>query len=573
MLRKKLAALMVCLGILWSPGTQAEAPLEPDRPLGAVATQHPLASAAAARVLKQGGNAMDAAVAAALTLAVVEPHNSGLGGGGMALVWEAGKKKPYAMDFREKAPLGATVSMFLQPGMPPDASQAGPFSMAVPGEVAGLGSIHARWGRLPWQALFQEAIQAAEAGFTVDPPLQAQILQRKDCLIRDYHGSQLYGPFFKDTPDAESGPTRLVQADLARTLKRLRDLGAGEFYRGELAEKFLQGLRDKGAMLNLQDLQDYQVAERSPVVGDFEWGKVWGFPPPSSGGVSVIRGLNILEALTKKTESPLRDHWLEWLIQALGPIFADRNNQMGDPDFTPDMPVKKWIEKSTARRNADEILKARENIPSTNRAADPIEAHTSHISVMDGEGNGVALTLTLNLAFGSCVIAGDTGIMMNDQMDDFSTRPGVPNAFGLVQSDSNAVAPGKRPLSSMSPTLVSDKKHLLLAVGSPGGPRIITGVLQVLIRHFFLKESLSEAIAAPRIHYQGIPREIFVESGLSDAQTGQLNRVSIPLAHRASWGNVQAVAHDPEQGRYEAFSDPRGTGEAMIIFGNPPIGE
>lgn len=534
--------------------------------LGAIATQNPLATETAAKILRQGGNAIDAAVAAALTLAVVEPYNSGLGAGGMALLWDASKKRAFALDFRERAPLAANEKMFLNNAILPNASKDGPLAIAVPGEVAGLVTLHGRWGRLPWSSLFKDAIHFAEKGFQPDTLLLKKIAARRHCLARDYDTYQIYRPFFqRQEEEPEASPIPLIQSNLAKTLKRIQEKKSEGFYRGKLGRKLVGNLQGKGALLTLFDLQQYQAVERAALVARFPFGRVWGMPLPTSGGISILRSLNTLEALQKKTKESLKENWIPWLVGVLGEIFETRNTQMGDSDFVTGMPVKKWISKSRARRDAKKILSgsSKGKTPTATSAAEG--KNTTHLSIIDAQGNAVAMTLTLNLPFGSCITAGSTGILMNDQMDDFSTRPGIPNAFGLVQSQANAIAGGKRPLSSMSPTLVTEKRRPILAIGSPGGPQIITGVLQVLARRFFLGQNLRDAVKAPRIHYQGIPKKVFLERKDSAELRQQLKKLPLPIQYQSSWSNVQAAAYDPHTRTFEAFSDPRGIGFSEVV--------
>ncbi len=487
------------------------------QPLGAVATQHPLATQAAARVLKEGGNAVDAAVAVALTLSVVEPYNSGLGGGGMALVWNAKTKKVHAIDFRETAPFRASAEMYLQPGIDPKASQIGPLAIAVPGELAGLESIHQRWGNLPWRSLFQEAIQFAEHGFLDPGELMQNVQQRKECLFRDYDSFRIYSPLLTNRS------TKLLQSELAETLKKIRDRGAVEFYQGEVAQKIIGGLTMKGSIFEESDLAQYQVKERKPLHANFSWGKLWGMPLPTSGGTLVLHGMKLLEKSKKKEPENFSKNVEEYFLKTFEKIFKERS-KMGDPDF-------------------------------------PTTKNTTHLSVIDSQGNAVSMTLTLNLPFGSCVTAGKTGIMMNNEMDDFTTTPNRPNAFGLVQGDANQIEPGKRPLSSMSPTLVTKKDRVILAIGSPGGPRIITSVLQVLARHFLVGESLEAAIKNPRLHFQGEPKTIFVEN---DFMSESL-KDGISIKKEKPWGNIQAVEWDVQQDKLHPLSDPRHQGLGAVV--------
>ncbi|MDX1386012.1 MAG: gamma-glutamyltransferase, partial [bacterium] len=495
------------------------------------------------------------------------------GGGGLALLWSSKQKRATALDFRERAPKGAAPKMFRQAGIPPDASKNGPLAIAVPGEVAGLGMLHQKWGQMKWKDLFSDAIQLAKEGFTADSALLDRAGSRKECLSRDYHSWKLFRPLFRPPSDlnteefhdeeeeAEAQPIRWKQPQLAKTLERLRDRGPGDFYTGELAYRMISNLKGKGALLRLSDLRDYQVKERLPLVNRFPFGKVWGFPLPSSGGISVIRGLNTLEALEKKTKK--RGPWLIWMVQVSNQIFATRNAKMGDSDFVGNQPVRNWVSKPFARGQAQKILEGQAMKAAAGNST--TSGQTTHLSIMDAAGNAIALTLTLNLSFGSCVTAGNTGILMNNEMDDFSTHPGTPNAFGLVQSEANNIEGGKRPLSSMSPTLVTQKSQPVLAIGSPGGPRIITAILQVLYRHYFLRQNLADAIRAPRIHYQGIPNKIFVESKVGEKAKAKLKALNIPLQTGGAWGNVEAVAFDPATGQFSAQSDPRAIGKSLVV--------
>lgn len=528
---------------------------------------------------------MDAAVAVALTLNVVEPYNSGIGAGGLALIWDGDKKKAYALDFRETAPSLAQEKMFLQPGVPEDASRNGPLAIAVPGEMAGLAALHKRWGKLPWKDLFTEAIRYAEQGFSPDRALKARVKKRRDCLTRDYHTLKIYKPllplpnaaiqnhiFSSQAPLNSTNETlSWKQPELAKTLKRLQDNGAQDFYSGKIAQALSKDLAAKGSLIRLQDLQNYQIKWRKPLEEKYNWGQVWGFPLPSSGGILVLQALNTLTALEKETGS--HETWASWLIPIFGEIFTIRNEAMGDSDFLPKPPLNQWLSKGFAKKLAKEILDSNslnlkngtlknQDKENTNKT----EGQTSHFSVIDAQGNAVSMTITQNLSFGSCVTAGSTGILMNNQMDDFATRAGQPNAFGLVQSQANAIQPGKRPLSSMSPILVTEKKTVILALGSPGGPRIISSVLQVLYRHFVLGENLKESVAAPRFHYQGLPQKIFIESTLPAKIQEQLSLAQLPIEKNSPWSNVQAVAYDPKTEKFSAESDPRGIGKAIVVY-------
>jgi len=534
MTRRRICLAMVLFAFFFRAPVSLRA--AESSPWGAVATQHPLATEAAARVLRQGGNAIDAAIAAALTLGVVEPYHSGLGGGGMALVWVAKTGKVHAIDFRETAPLRARRDMYQSSELGPEASQVGPLAIAVPGEASGFGLLHTAWGKLSWGSLFTEAVRYSEQGFQPDAELRQRVQEKFDCLSRDYNSAQVYQNLL-----SPQEVERFVQPELAASLKKLRDRGAAEFYHGELGKLLIESLRGKGAWLELADLSNYHAVERPPLHADFSFGRLWGMPPPSSGGISVLQGMNLLEAWFHKNPQPDPQALALELVQVFGILFRERNTAMGDPDFVKPMPIRDWLKKSMG--------------------------NTTHVSVIDREGNAVAMTLTINLSFGSCVTAGPTGILMNDEMDDFSTKPGQANAFGLVQSENNAVAPGKRPLSSMSPTLLTKDRKALLAIGSPGGPRIITSVLQTLVHYLFLKEGLAASLAASRLHYQVEPPTVFGESERFFGAIG--DQLKLATKWQRPWGNVQAVAYDPKEKRFSAASDARSQGLALVVEATP----
>ncbi len=610
--------------------------------LGAIATQHPLATRSAEKVLQKGGNAIDAAIAAALTLSVVEPYNSGLGAGGLTVIWDSKQKKAFAIDFREMAPQKANGKMFLQK---PSASRKGPLAIAVPGELAGLAHLHEKWGKLAWQDLFEDAIQYAEQGFEPSTYFKERILKKEACLSRDSHTWKIYRPFFSprdsqvqltsstqtlSSQNETQAPPKLIQKNLARSLKKIRNQGIAPFYQGEIAQEMTRSIQSKGAILTLEDLKNYQVIERPVLSEKFSWGQVWTMPLPSSGGISVVRTLNTMEAIEKKwaalhKKSPeqfpsFQNQWPSLMVAVFDGVFKTRNQEMGDSDFNPKLPVNRWTSKGFARREAHSILKKQEERFSIEESpsSDASETHrypfdriflqvqgfpsekyghnevcsnsfqhqkkgspplktlkkentqalvktdgqTTHLSIIDQQGNAVSMTLTQNLSFGSCVTAGKTGILMNNQMDDFATQVGQANAFGLVQSTANKIEPGKRPLSSMTPVIVTQKKQATLAIGSPGGPRIISSVAQVLFRHFYLNEEISSAIAAPRFHFQGLPKKIFIENENIFQSSQKLNYTS---QLQSKWSNVQAVEFDIQNQTHRAFSDPRGIGKSSVI--------
>lgn len=574
--------------------------------LGAVATQHPLASKSAERILLKGGNAIDAAIAAALTLSVVEPYNSGLGAGGLAMLWDEKTQQAFAIDFREKAPEKAHREMFQKQTL---ASQEGPLAIAVPGELAGLDHIHQKWGKLPWNELFADAIFYAEKGFAPSEYFKKRILKKESCLTRDSHTWEIYHPFFnqqdsqveplprRQAPKLEevnlSSP-KLIQKNLAGSLKKIRDKGISPFYEGEIAQEMQASIQSKGGILTLSDLKNYQVIERPALKEKYSWGNIWTMPLPSSGGISVIRTLNTMEEIEKKwralhKKSPeiypsFESHWPILMVRVWDGVFKTRNQEMGDSDFVEKLPVKRWISQGLARRDARQIVAAeqmhfmqktsekkssqssaliRSLTSSDQESSIKTNGQTTHLSIIDRSGNAISMTLTQNLSFGSCVTAGKSGILMNNQMDDFAAHPGKANAFGLVQSEANAITAGKRPLSSMTPLIVTQKKQATLALGSPGGPRIISTVSQILFRHFHLNQEMKTAIAAPRFHFQGLPKKIFVEDKFFFQQN---KKFDLDRELQLPWSNAQAVSFDIHSQNYQAWSDPRGIGKAIRVI-------
>jgi gamma-glutamyltranspeptidase / glutathione hydrolase len=529
-------------------------------PRGAIATAHALASEAGAEVLRAGGNAVDAAVAAAFALSVVEPESSGIGGGGFALVYLARERKVHAIDFREVAPGAAAPGMFA--GGEPRRSLDGGLAVAVPGAVKGYAALARRFGTRPLAALVEPAARIAERGFPVSEKYVELARERFSCLAARPAAARELLPRGGDGRPAVPTPGwRLVRPDHARTLRLLgRDPEA--FYRGPLARRIAGAVRQDGGILSEADLAAYHVRERTPIEGRYRGHRIVSMPLPSSGGPTVIALLQALEPEEPRVGGRYRpERWLHAMVELEKRIFAQRT-LLGDPDFVPGAPavVADLISPASARAlhaaigeratPADEVEPSREG------------AHTTHVSVVDGNGNAVALTTTVNVPFGSCVVVPGTGIVLDDEMDDFESAPRTPNAYGLVGRGANLPAPGKTPLSSMAPTLVFDPGgDLWLALGSPGGATIPTTVAQVISHLVDDGMTLAEAVGAPRIHHQWQPDAIHIEpNGLEAATVRALeargHRVTVA---RRSWANPQAVRVRAE-GFVEAASDPSGQG-------------
>jgi gamma-glutamyltranspeptidase/glutathione hydrolase len=542
-------------------------------PRGAVATSHPEASEAAAGVLRRGGNAVDAAVAAAFALSVVEPQSSGIGGGGFALVWLARERRAHVLDFREVAPAAATADMFARPGMSARASLDGGLAVAVPGAVKGYAELARRFGTRPLRELVEPAAHLAERGFRVGHVYQDRARSRLECLRQDRAASRellVAGP---EGPVPPEPGRRLVRADLARTLRTLgRDPDA--FYRGPLARRIARAVRERGGILTEDDLARYRVRDRAPLEGTYRGHRVVTMPLPSAGGAILLGLLGALEPEDPRAGGYRPERFLHVAIEAQKRLYARRAALLADPDQVP-----------AARAAADEMATpafAARLRAAIGEAATPAHAlggapttapdrgresgNTSHLSVVDAAGNAVALTTTVNFAFGACVLVPGTGILLNDEMDDFDRAPGAANAYGLGGSGVNAVAPGKIPLSSMAPTFLFDRDgRLALVAGAAGGSRIPTTVAQILLHVVDDGMRVDEALSAPRLHHQHLPDEVRVEAnGLEAATARQLEARGHVLVFGPRGGsNATAVAVTPG-GLRQAACDPRYEGAPAV---------
>lgn len=530
-------------------------------PKGAVATAHPLASEIAAAVLREGGNAMDAAVAAAFALAVAEPESSGIGGGGFALVYVAREGRVHALDFREVAPAGASRAMFAAGGPGPSRSLDGGLAVAVPGAVKGYAELARRFGTRPLARLVEPAARLAERGVAVNLHYVTAAARRLDCLAARPAAAR---QFLAKGPDGKPAvPTpgwRLVQRDLARTLRALgRDPEA--FYRGPLAEAIARAVRGDGGVLAARDLAGYRTRERTPIEGRYRGRRIVSMPLPSSGGAIVIALLQALEGEDPRAGGYRPERFLHVMAEVEKRLFAWRA-ALGDPAFVPDAAaaVEEAVSPAFAARLAADVGPRAAEIAAPPPPRESSE--TTHLSVIDAEGNAVALTTTVNNHFGSCVAVPGAGFLLNDEMDDFDAAPGTPNVFGAVGSGANAPAPGKVPLSSMAPTLVFDPAgKLWLALGSPGGTTIPTTVAQVISHLVDDGMTLAHAVAAPRLHHQWRPDAIQIEPGGLEAETAKAlaARGHRLVVRERPWANPQAVLISPDGWR-EAASDPAGEG-------------
>ncbi|WP_039048397.1 gamma-glutamyltransferase [Comamonas thiooxydans] len=522
---------------------------------GMVASEQELATQIGVDILKAGGNAVDAAVAVGFALAVALPNAGNIGGGGFMMVHDARSGKDIALDFREVAPRGASRNMYLDAaGKVIDGkSLYTHYAVGVPGTVAGMTHALSRWGSMPLARVMAPAIALADKGYPVSVTLAKTLEQEKKNMGR-WPATQAV--FWRNGAPLQSGE-RLVQKDLAQSLRLISQQGAKAFYEGAIAQKIVAEMAPHANALSLQDLRDYKVAEREPVRGSYRGYQIVTMPPPSSGGAHLIQILNMMERWPMNQWGADSAQSVHYMTEAMKLAYADRSEYLGDPDFVK-IPLKGLISKSYASELAASIKpqQARPGKDIRPGRPQPYESdQTTHYSVVDKAGNAVAVTYTLNTNFGSGIVARGTGILLNNEMDDFSAKPGVANAYGLVGGDANAVQAGKRPLSSMTPTLVLKDGKPVLVTGSPGGARIITTVLQQIVNHIDFGMNPAEAAATPRFHHQWTPDELRVEKGFSPDTLALLRQWGHKVALKASMGRTQTI--EIRDGLLRGASDPR----------------
>ena len=522
---------------------------------GMVASEQGLATQVGLDILKQGGNAIDAAVAVGFALAVVLPNAGNIGGGGFMVLHDDKTGKDVAIDFREIAPAKASRDMYLdnQGNVIDGKSLFTHDASGVPGTVAGMEYALKKWGTMPLSKVLEPAIKLADKGFIVSDIL-AQTLKEEKSTLGKWSSSKAI--FFKNGEPLKSGDL-LVQKDLAKSLRLIAKQGAKAFYQGEIATKIAKEMQSQGSTMTLGDLKAYKVVERQPIIGDYRGYKVVTMPPPSSGGVHLIEILNMLEHYPIKEDGVNSAKNIHHMAESMKLAYADRSEYLGDPDFVK-IPVTGLTSKAYANELAKTIDDNKARLSSTIKPGkpQPYESdQTTHYSVMDKAGNAVAVTYTLNLNFGSGIVVEGTGILLNNEMDDFSVKPGVPNAFGLVGGAANAIEAKKRPLSSMTPTIVMKNNKPWLVTGSPGGARIITTVLQSVVNTIDHEMNPAEAIITPRVHHQWLPDELRVEEGISPDTIKLLQDKGHNVVTKAPMGRIQIIQAD-DSGFY-GYSDPR----------------
>jgi len=528
---------------------------------GMVVTASDLASDVGIEILKKGGNAVDAAVAVGFSLAVTYPNAGNICGGGFMVIHLSNGTNT-TLDFREMAPLAAYEKMYLDSlgNFVPSLSQEGWTSTGVPGTVAGLIYALEKYGTMKLKDVIQPAIDLAEKGFV----LSYKSAETINYSYNDFMKIESSRKIFTNNEKKFEEGNLFVQKDLANTLKLIRDKGKDVFYKSELAQKIVAESQKNGGLFTQKDFENYRIMERKPVEGTYHGYKIISMGPPSSGGICLIEALNVLENYSFKKESWNGSEYLHTLVEVMKHIYADRAEHMGDADFYP-VPVDFLISKRYAAKIKETIHK--EAVPSLLIAASKINEHeskeTTHYSVADQFGNAVSTTYTLNGAFGNKIVVEGLGCLLNNEMDDFSAKPGVPNQFGLVGSKANSIQPQKRMLSSMTPTIILKNDKPFMVVGSPGGSTIITSVLQVILNVLDFNMNINDAINAPRIHHQWLPDKIDYEpfSLSEDVKTNLIKRGHI-FGNEQSLGRVEGIVIDNNTNTFLGTSDPRGYGKA-----------
>ncbi|MEG4026429.1 gamma-glutamyltransferase [Microcoleus sp. S13C4] len=573
MLPKFLSKVQIytcCLTVLVLGGCQQQLhpTLQPQRSKqGMAVSAHPLASAAGLALLQQGGNAVDAAAATALAISVVEPFSAGIGGGGFLLLRRAETGTVQALDFRERAPKRAARDMYLdkQGKVRPRASRDGHLAAGIPGTVAGLYTVHREYGKLPWAAVVAPAIALAENGFPVSSRFTTATGRRQDVFKKNRaarevftRGGILYQP-----------GELLVQRDLARSLRQIAQ-NPQSFYTGDIARAIAADMAKNGGLITLEDLKNYTPIWRNPVCGNFRTYEICAMSPPSSGGVHLLQILNILGDTDLKRLGRQSPDTLHLLAESMRIAYADRAEYLGDPGFV-SVPVKALTSTNYGKLRRSQIQMSKARPSSEVKAVDAETLNrllwespeTTHLTVVDKERNVVSLTFTVNGGFGAGVVAAGTGILLNNEMDDFAAAPGVPNlSSGLVGGEANSIAPGKTPLSSMTPVIVTENGKFRLAAGAPGGSTIITTVLQIVLNVLVYDMNVGDAVSAPRIHHQWQPDRLRVErGGFETATLSELRRRGHQIVEADGWGNANAIVLTAD-GWLEGAADRRGEGEA-----------
>ncbi|MBT4141366.1 MAG: gamma-glutamyltransferase [Candidatus Latescibacteria bacterium] len=531
---------------------------------GMVVTGEPLAAKVGLDVLKNGGNAIDAAVAIGFAQAVTLPKAGNIGGGGFMVIHLAKTDETIAIDFRETAPAKAYRDLFLNKNGDVDSklSRFSHLSAGVPGTVSGMALALKQYGSQSLSDILTPAIQLAEKGFPVSSRFAQDLSSRKDHFQKWPASAKI---FLKSTDEVYQPGDLFKQEDLARTLKTIQKNGPDAFYKGDVANLIVREMQQHGGLITKADLAAYKPVIRKPIKGTYQGHTLFSMPPPSSGGIHIVQILNILENFNLKQTGPNSAATLHHMAEAMKYAYADRSKFLGDPDFV-DIPQKELTSKAYAKSLSQKI-NAQKATPSSDigpgNPTDYESNQTTHYSVIDKHGNAVAVTYTINFSFGSGIVVDGAGFLLNNEMDDFSSKPGVPNAYGLIGGEANAIEPNKRMLSSMSPTLVLKNGKPILITGSPGGSRIITTTLQIILNVIDHGMNIQEAVNAPRMHHQWLPDELRVEEGLSSDTIRLLKKMGHTLSMKPTMGAAESIFIDPNMGIYYGAADPRREGLAI----------
>ncbi len=555
--------------LLFSESNAISKPFTPGSPVtgstGMVATQEAHATRAAAKVLAEGGNAIDAAVCAGFTLAVTLPRAGNIGGGGFMLIHLEKTNRQTAIDYREKAPAAAHRDMFLNDKGNVDTklSRSSRLAAGIPGTVRGLALALQQHGTISLERALQPAVELAENGFIVGQDLHESLKTRSS----HFRGSPAaMKAYYNPDGSPPAIGSRLIQKDLARTLRIIAEQGPDAFYTGPIAKAIVADMKANGGIITADDLRNYRPIIRKPVGGTYRGWRVVAMPPPSSGGIHLIQMLNILEGFPIAKYGHNSAETMHICIEAMRRAYADRSRYLGDPDFT-EIPTKSLISKNYAKIlskkiNLSRATPSREVSPGLAQLGNRESNETTHFSVIDRWGNAVSNTYTLNFSYGSGIMVAGTGMLLNNEMDDFSAKPGIPNAYGLLGGKRNAIEPNKRMLSSMTPTLLFKGKNHLVATGSPGGSRIITTVLQIVCNLVDHGMDIGEATTAARFHHQWFPDEVQVEPGFNPETLASLENRSHTVKTHSLMGSTQSVARI--NGLFFGASDPRNQGALTI---------
>jgi gamma-glutamyltranspeptidase/glutathione hydrolase len=525
---------------------------------GMVVAGEPLAADVGVEIMKAGGNAVDAAVAVGFALAVTHPEAGNIGGGGFMLIRLAGGES-VVVDYREMAAGAASREMYLDSGgeIIPHASTVGGRAVAVPGTVAGLALAHKKYGKLTWARVLRPAIRLASSGFPVSFEFAESLREEADLLEQDPESRRI---FLRDGKPYEPGEL-FLQPELAATLAQIARSGPKAFYQGPVADAIVATIKAHHGLIEPNDLKQYKAKLRKPLRGAFRGYEIISVPPPSSGGIGLIEMLNILEPLD--LGSPNSFQSIHLITQTMRRAYADRAAYLGDSDYT-DVPWRGLTSRAYAATLREQVVQSRaRDVVAAGKPAAGESEQTTHYSVIDAEGNAVANTTTLNGAFGSGVTVKGAGFLLNNEMDDFTSKPGVANMYGLVQSEANAIAPRKRPLSAMTPTIVLHDGKVRLILGSPGGGTIINTVLQVLLNVLVYKMDVRQAVTSPRFHHQWMPDRLVLEHwGFSADTIMKLEEAGYEIYTRDRMGACEAIAVDPATGWRFGGADPRTAGKA-----------